>query len=68
MDYPRSSNRGALGCCDCLALTFDAVAPDDAVSEALEHRSERDQDVIRLRFTLNDEKAWAWMKWARSMA
>jgi hypothetical protein len=35
------------------------VAPDDAVSEALEHRSERDQDVIRLRF---------WMKWARSMA
>ena len=35
----------------------DLVAPDDAVSEALEHLSERDQDIIRLRFTLNDGKA-----------
>lgn len=36
----------------------DAVAPDDAVSEALEHLSERDQDIVRLRFGLDDGKAW----------
>jgi Sigma-70, region 4 len=36
----------------------DAVTPDDAVSEALEHLSERDQDIVRLRFGVDDGKAW----------
>src|SRR5580693_2620809 len=35
-----------------------AMAPDDSVSEALRHLSERDQDIVRLRFGLNDGKAW----------
>jgi RNA polymerase primary sigma factor len=34
------------------------VGSDDAVSEALGHLSERDQDVVRLRFGLDDGKAW----------
>jgi RNA polymerase primary sigma factor len=36
----------------------DAVTPDDARSEALEHLSERDQDIVRLRFGLDDGNAW----------
>jgi RNA polymerase primary sigma factor len=34
------------------------VPSDDAVSEALGHLAERDQDILRLRLGLDDGKAW----------
>jgi RNA polymerase primary sigma factor len=34
------------------------VGSDDAVSEALGRLSERDQDIVRLRFGLDDGKVW----------
>lgn len=36
----------------------DAVATEDGLSEALRHLSERDQDIVRLRFGLEDDKVW----------
>jgi RNA polymerase primary sigma factor len=37
---------------------IDAVAFDDAASDARGHFSERDQDIVRLRFGLDDGKVW----------
>jgi DNA-directed RNA polymerase sigma subunit (sigma70/sigma32) len=34
--------------------TFDAVIPDDAVAEALGHLSQREQELLRFRFGLDD--------------
>ena len=39
--------------CNVAAMVFD-----DSVSEALEHLSEREQDIVRLRFGLDDGEAW----------
>jgi RNA polymerase primary sigma factor len=42
--------------CDCWAEYRCAVTSDDAVSDALGHLSERDQDILRLRLGLDDGK------------
>jgi RNA polymerase primary sigma factor len=43
---------GANGCAEYRC----AVASDDAVNEALGHLSERDQDILRLRLGVDDNK------------
>ena len=41
-----------------VALCIVDAVSDDAVSKALAHLSERDQDIVRLRFGLDDGKVW----------
>jgi RNA polymerase primary sigma factor len=48
----RCSPIGADGCAEYRC----AVASDDAVNEALGHLSERDQDILRLRLGVGDNK------------
>jgi Sigma-70, region 4 len=51
MTADRRAHRAIVALC-----IVGAVASDDAVSEALGHLSERDQDIVRLRFGLDDGK------------